>query len=56
MQSSLFVLLLILAPALGDEDLGIDGLFGRTMSYHVSALFYFKTKVWNPNSFPPRNT
>ena len=43
MQSSLFVLLLILAPALGDGDLGIDGLFAST-NYHVSGSSTSKQK------------
>ena len=51
MQSSLFVLLLILAPALGDEDLGIDGLFAST-NYHVSASSTSKQKCAIQTHFP----
>ena len=56
MQCSLFLLLLILAPALGEPlGLGLDGL-ATGINYHVSALFtfYFRTKVWNSNLFSPQ--
>ena len=56
MQCSLFLLLLILAPALGEPlGLGLDGL-ATGMNYHVSALytFYLRTKVWNSNIFSPQ--
>ena len=54
MQCSLFLLLLVLAPALGDGGLGLDGLVstpGNETNYHVSALFTFE--VWNSNVFLP---
>ena len=59
MQCSLFLLLLVLAPALGEGVLGLDGLVstpGNGTNYHVSALFtfYLRTKVWNSNLFSPQ--